>query len=314
MGPSDLYKLTKEVGKFVQNVQTFSAEATSQIENNLEDNLQLEEIRKAQRDLNEAFSFRRSINVDEDSEAFEENAKSPRADDAEAEAVAAAQANASGKKKIRGRKKKKVVVEEEEEGDEGAAVDMNQGTVANNIPDLSLDDEDDEMSEAERRMMESMAKTEAELSKEQEQEGLDSSEQKRQAYLENKASAISADEDRVVERELASTAGYDMDNDADDSAARFQAQMTGNWNDSILDKEDDLGPLAQVMQKIALLEEEKNAADLRLQEEFRSREENEETFYREKKALLEEAAAKVQAAAYASTTSESKNTTTAATK
>ena len=78
LGPTDLYKLVKEIGKFVQNFQTFTSEATASFENNLESQLQLEEIRKAQRELTDAFSFRRSINVDEDTEAFEVNAQSPR--------------------------------------------------------------------------------------------------------------------------------------------------------------------------------------------------------------------------------------------
>eukprot|EP00980_Cylindrotheca_fusiformis_P031772 scaffold26938_cov113-Cylindrotheca_fusiformis.AAC.1 len=78
LGPSDLYKVTKEIGKFVQNVRKFSDEATSTLENSMESQLQLEEIRKAQRELNDAFSFRRSINVEEDSNPFEVNAQSPR--------------------------------------------------------------------------------------------------------------------------------------------------------------------------------------------------------------------------------------------
>ena len=83
------------------------------------------------------------------------------------------------------------------------------------------------------------------------------------------------------------------------ASARFQAQLSETWNDSILSKEEELSPLANIMERLALLEEEKQAADARLQEEFRLREENEERFYREKRQLLEEAAAEVQAEAYA---------------
>ena len=80
LGPSDLYKLTKEIGKTYQHFRTFTTEATASLEKSLESNFQLEEIRKAQRDLNEAFSFRRSINVDADADTdlFEVNAKSER--------------------------------------------------------------------------------------------------------------------------------------------------------------------------------------------------------------------------------------------
>lgn len=51
--------------------------------------------------------------------------------------------------------------------------------------------------------------------------------------------------------------------------------------------EDKLGPLAQVMERLAILEEEKNAADARLEEEFLFlRTELEEKYYREKRNIL----------------------------
>jgi len=87
---------------------------------------------------------------------------------------------------------------------------------------------------------------------------------------------------------------------------RFAQQMAGGWNKSILDNEDKLGPLAQVMEKIALLEEQKQAADTRLEEEFRLKTELEQKFYAEKRAILEGAAAQVQADAYASNKSSEK--------
>lgn len=81
--------------------------------------------------------------------------------------------------------------------------------------------------------------------------------------------------------------------------SRFQQQMSGDWNSQILANNDKLEPLGEVMNLLAVLEEEKIAADLRLQEEFKAREANEEEFYLEKRKLLEEAAAQVQASAYA---------------
>ena len=80
---------------------------------------------------------------------------------------------------------------------------------------------------------------------------------------------------------------------------RFAAQLSGQWNDSILENEDQLGPLAKIMDRLAILEEEKKAGLLRLEEEFRLRNEIEEKFYQQKRQVLEEAAAEVQAAAYA---------------
>jgi hypothetical protein len=67
----------KEIGKFITNIRTLGSDLTTTFENNMESQLQLQEIRKAQRELNDAFSFRRSINVDP-TEAFATNAASPR--------------------------------------------------------------------------------------------------------------------------------------------------------------------------------------------------------------------------------------------
>ena len=85
LGPSDLYKLVKEIGKFVQNIRTLGTDLTTTFESNMESQLQLEELRKAQRELNDAFSFRRSINTDETSDAFSTTATTPRPDEAAAE-------------------------------------------------------------------------------------------------------------------------------------------------------------------------------------------------------------------------------------
>lgn len=74
--------------------------------------------------------------------------------------------------------------------------------------------------------------------------------------------------------------------------------MSGQWNDQVLENEESLSPLAIVMQKIAVLEEEKIAANMRLDEEFARRMELEEKFYEEKRALLEQAAAEISAEAH----------------
>ena len=141
LGPSDLYKLVKEIGKFVQNIRTLGTDLSTTLENNMESSLQLDELRKAQRELNDAFSFRRSINVDEDSEAFSVQAGS--AQQAEQAAVAtatgssgvaavAADATATSPtktKKIRRRVRRKPTEEEE-----AAAA----APVSSPIPDLEM--------------------------------------------------------------------------------------------------------------------------------------------------------------------------------
>ena len=315
LGPSDLYKLVKEIGKFVQNFRTFTAEATSTLETNLESQLQLEEIRKAQRELNEAFSFRRSINVEADSDPFEVNAQSPRMpEQTELVGTSAATAAAVGvaetstaeapKKKIRRRRIKKKVeevaedttvaatattggipstnmVNEDDEDDDPFCVPKtdisSKTTVTNNIPDLSLD-EYDFMTESEESAARALQEANEQLRKEAMEE---EAAQRRKERLDRLQQASGSSED-----------------EANAAAARFQAQLSGNWNEQILSKGEELSPLANIMERLALLEEEKQAADQRLQEEFRLREENEERFYREKRKLLEEAAAQIQAEVY----------------
>lgn len=300
LGPSDLYKLTKEIGKFVQNFRTFTTEATATLENNMENQLQLEEIRKAQRELTDAFSFRRSINVDAESEAFEVNAQSPRLNteeaigDGAAAAVVATDGVAPKKKKIRRVKKKKVDPAPDvasDSPDDPFAVAENQN-LANDVPDLDLDDD---LSEAERRAMESMQIARDELEKEQ----------KAEAAKEAAAQTRKERKERLQRaQENAAGANGEM---SEAEQSRFQQQLSGDWNSQVLQNNDKLDPLAGIMERLAVLEEEKIAADRRLEEEFKLREENEEMFYRQKRELLEEAAAEIQASAYASTGTESSN-------
>jgi Sec-independent protein translocase protein TatA len=316
LGPSDLYKLVKEIGTFVQNFRTFTTEATANLENTFESQLQLEEIRKAQRELNEAFSFRRSINVDSDTDPFEVNAKSPRLEEpatvkAATSMAAAAAATAEGavggdavtsppKKKIRRRVKKKVDVDNIDEVTTTAATaDLTDTTLqelANNVPDLNMDDEDDfELAQMQDRAAESMRLAQEELKKEKEEEEerarvrserLERLEgNQKPSDLSSSSPVVNGSSDKDPQIEIA-------------QQSRFQQQLSGNWNDQILQSGDKLEPLASIMDRLALLEDEKAAADRRLQEEFKLREENEERYYREKRALLEEAAAKIQADAY----------------
>lgn len=298
LGPSDLYKLVKEIGKFIQNFQTFATEATATLENNMESQLQLEEIRKAQRELNDAFSFRRSINVEADSDPFEVNVQSPRGQDditsqpaGETEydlstGATAGAAVAPKKKKMRRVKRKKKPVAEPEEAVESAtdnvAFGVNTPTeeLANDIPsELGIDEE---LMEAENRAMETILNGSSD----------------EDLQLEEKETSNLAAQIRGQRMERLESA---QSNDAVSSAeqSRFQQQLSGDWNGQILANNEKLEPLAEVMNLLAVLEEEKIAADKRLQEEFKAREENEEKFYLEKRKVLEEAAANVQAQAYA---------------
>lgn len=307
LGPSDLYKLVKEIGKFIQNFQTFATEATATLENNMESQLQLEEIRKAQRELNDAFSFRRSINVEADSDPFAVNVQSPRGEDGIATQVSeteydlstgatagatAGAAVAPKKKKMRRVKRKKKPAAEPEEAVEAAKDNVAFGAntpaeqLANDIPsELGVDDE---MMAAEKKAMESILN------------GISDDDPKLE---EKETSNLAAQirEERIERLERAQSNDGAQSNDAASAAeqSRFQQQISGDWNGQILENSEKLEPLAEVMNLLAVLEEEKLAADQRLQEEFKAREVNEEKYYLEKRKALEVAAANVQAQAYA---------------
>jgi len=310
LGPSDLYKLVKEVGKFIQNFQNFAAEATESLENNMESQLQLEEIRKAQQELTDAFSFRRSINVEADSDPFEVNVQTPRGQDdvmtppinepeydMSTSATAGAAVAPKKKKMRRVKRKKKVAVEPTmtseipEESIETAKNNVAFGTnvsseqLANDVP--SELDIDDELLEAENKAMERILNGSNDDLKEGEEE----------------TSKLAAEirEERIERLERAQSQVSESDDDTSSlvEQSRFQQQMSGDWNQQVIANTDKLEPLAEVMNLLAVLEEEKIAADKRLQEEFKAREVNEENFYLEKRKVLEEAAAGVQTEAYA---------------
>jgi len=309
LGPSDLYKLVKEVGKFIQNFQTFATEATASLENNMESQLQLEEIRKAQRELNDAFSFRRSINVEADSDPFAVNVQSPRGQDdvmtqstnepdydLTTSATAGATVAPKKKKMRRVKRKKKVAVEpavasqtaeesvEEVKNDVVLSATSSNEQLVNDIPsELGIDDD---FLEAENKAMESILNGSNDVV----QQGDD----------ETSTLAAQIRDERIERLERAQSLSLESDDTSSSvEQSRFQQQMSGDWNQQILANSDKLEPLAEVMNLLAVLEEEKLAADKRLQEEFKAREVNEEKFYLEKRKVLEEAAAGIQAQAYA---------------
>jgi Sec-independent protein translocase protein TatA len=294
LGPSDLYKLTKEIGKFVQNFRTFTTEATTTLEANMENQLQLEEIRKAQRELTEAFSFRRSINVDEDTDPFEVNAQSPRpAAEEEIAEVAGMTGTLEPPKKKRVRRVKKNKVKASPFDIEKNPFDVSESTnLANNVPDLDLDNN---LLDAADKAMESMQAARDTLAEEQK-------------VVAAKEAAAQTRKERMERLQRAQESHPANGEVSIAEQSRFQQQLSGDWNSQILTNDDKLDPLAGIMKRLAVLEEEKIAADKRLQEEFRLREENEERFYREKRQLLEDAAAEVQASAYASTATSTSST------
>mmetsp|Transcript_9058 Transcript_9058/g.12074 ORF Transcript_9058/g.12074 Transcript_9058/m.12074 type:complete len:398 (+) Transcript_9058:152-1345(+) len=265
LGPSELYKLTKEIGKFIQNIRTLGTEATASFESSMEENLQVNELRKAQRELNDAFSFRRSINFDDaDAPLAEQPSAAVEETVAATTTVAAAATATTTKKKRRRRVKKKTVVEEEE---------YDFAANGGNIPDLDM-----------TAAFEN-AKTPEELLREERMARLESGTQPSTPDWFESAPEY----EPLTEDPVKTTAEQE----------RFAQQLSADWNERILDKEDELSPLAQVMERLAILEEERMAATARIEEEYRRKSELEEEFYRKKKDLLEEAALEISTKAFA---------------
>lgn len=297
LGPSDLYKLVKEIGKFIQNFRTLGAEAAKQFEGTMEDQLELSEIRKAQAELNEAFNFRRSINTNDVGDAFEKTSFSDNiasavedgaavaagaaaatgTTDASAEEGAAAAPAAPAKKKRRlVRRKKKKAVEEIEVPTEESVVPM----AAEEYPDLDMLDVPD-LTEEEKLRAERLGRL----------GGGDSA-----PDTSNEPDWFTASEEDIANEVL--------NNDKDPMLAsfeknRFQTQLSADdWNAQIMENEDELAPLSMVMKRLAILEDEKNAADKLLEEEYQRRMDNEDKYYLEKRKVLEEAITDIQEEVY----------------
>jgi Sec-independent protein translocase protein TatA len=316
LGPSDLYKLVKEIGKFITNIRTLGTDLSTTFENNMESTLQLEELRKAQRELSDAFSFRRSINVDQESEAFSVQAGSAQqAEAAAATGSATAVVASGGTKKIRRRvRKRKATPATAEEGTvpdlemPGAATAMQVDAMVG-ATKWKSDATTDEPAAVEasssngsaakattdqRFTAEEAAEIEAEFDQytNMEEEDSDPLWYKSKKSMTTGASAAS---------KPATTAAVATGMDpATERAAqsRFQQQLSGNWNTQILNQQDKLEPMAVLMNKIALLEEERLATVKRLEEEFQERQRLERKYYEEQRKLLEETASVIQAQAF----------------
>ena len=275
LGPSDLYKLVREVGKFIQNIRTLGNDLTTSFESNMESQLQLEEIRKAQQELNDAFSFRRTINTNEDLDAFATTVDSERPGMETAAAVSGTvgagvpEGTTGKKKKIRRRVRKKAM---DTTNPEELEMPMSaSSTTASSDPFVQ------------EYTPEEQAQIDAEFDK----YTLDTTPATGPSWYDDDDDSTTDKDAKSIQQPTAA------------AKSRFQQQLSGGWNEQIMNKTEELEPLAKVMDMLALLEEEKIANQQRLEEEFRRRKENEEEFYQKQRKLLEEAAAQVQASAFA---------------
>lgn len=299
LGPSDLYKLTKEIGKFIQNIRTLGTEATKTFENTMENQMQFDELRKAQRELNDAFSFRRSINVDDTNEAFDRPEPVEQPIPSSVQTTTTTETSGSAKKKRRRRRVKKQPPQEELEqqqlaapAEQTTASVPQSNAVTSNVPDLDMRD--------------AVGAKPSTITSGPTQSNDDWF---NDDVLPPPAATSTPSWDGSTPKAGGPTPDYTQPDynslESIEAQQRFQAQLSNSWNDRVIENQDQLEPLAMIMEKLALLEEEKNAADARLAEEFRLREELEEKYYREKRQILEDTASEIQKEAYSVPTTPS---------
>lgn len=305
LGPSDLYKLVKEIGKFIQNFRTLGAEAATAFEGTMENQLELTEIRKAQAELTDAFSFRRSINTDEFNDPFDKTSFAENSAVGAASVVGAGGATAKAsdgtqmqmeegtapikKKKRLVRRKKKKVVEEID-------VPSEESVVLSEYPDLDMLDVempppptmDGAGDEAEKLRKERLERLSG---------GADSEKSGEPDWFK-------ASEEDIASEVLNQPAPVDPALEVYQQQ-RFNSQLSADdWNSQVMANEDELAPLSMVMKRLAILEEEKTAADKRIEEEYEQRMNNEDKYYLEKRELLMETITDIQEGVYGSNEAE----------
>lgn len=318
LGPSDLYKLTKEIGKFIQNIQTLGSDLSTTLETNMESQLQLEDLRKAQRELTDAFSFRRSINVD-DTEAFATTVATPRVgksigvpdveevvSEVAAAGAGAATAAAGGaaptKKKKKMRRRKIVKEEPVEEGSSddipnysGEIPDLDMNSA---FPDLPADPVTAEAPSSGGSSSSSEMTAEEAAVIEQEFEKYTMTDPNPMTEWYDNTMANTAKDDSASAMAENTPAPASLEESSAEAQSRFQQQLSGTWNDNVLANQDKLSPLASVMELLAVLEQEKIDADKQMEEEFRQRAELKEVYYKKQRSVLEKAASQIQQEAY----------------
>mmetsp|Transcript_24790 Transcript_24790/g.28560 ORF Transcript_24790/g.28560 Transcript_24790/m.28560 type:complete len:446 (+) Transcript_24790:208-1545(+) len=315
LGPSELFKLTKQIGKAITNIQTLGAEATRNFEDQMEDTINIEEIRKTQQELSEVFNFRRTINQPNEYDfTTEPPPVAPEPTMAAAATTAAAAvatteeavdnsiAAPKKKKRIVRRRKKKIV---EPEPDLDLNVDM-PSDWSTDSPSGMADDDTNWFDAPPATPFDGTGNIEdLEMPQQPADDATEFNAYSREARMERLKSSGDGIHNDATENADPSypddTGMGSMFNNIEDQSeeqSRFAAQLSGGWNKSVMDSEDELSPLPKIMERLAILEEEKNAADARLEEEFRLRGELEEKYYREKRSILEEAASDTQMNAY----------------
>jgi Sec-independent protein translocase protein TatA len=332
LGPSDLYKLVKEIGKFLQNIRALGTDLTKTFETNMNDVVQIEELRKAQRELNDAFSFRRTINVDSDSEAFTYQAGSAQQNEMSSGATMMMEttttpnlsSNGGGgaaavavpataiKKKVRRRVLKKTdpfVMSTDTFG----LPDLEMPFAPIDTPlKLSNDDFSSSSSSSSygKEPKEMTADEIADIEREFNQYTMfDEKDDRNAMSYDNGILSTKQYYDEVKEKQLSNNDNDNksvsplvpspkQDTMSNNELSRFQQQLSGNWNQQVMANADKLEPITVVMNKIALLEQERIATLNRLTEEFDAKKDAELNFYKQQRDLLDQAAVQIQENAF----------------
>jgi len=337
LGPSDLYKLVKEIGKFINQIQTLGTDAAKTFESSMENQIEMTELRNAQQELTDAFSFRRSINTDESYEStIRQTTRKPTSTEPAPTTTSASEeeegaAAPSKRKRRRVKKIKKApspVVEESEINTAAPMITQQQKEekiVEGNVPDLSMADAFFENNKEETPITWEGERDDAKVA-----QAASAAEEQSVPYNDDWFNDLdppswpdlSPEELAVSQEDLSE---YNLDTTTADNNSgkmtyqqieeqqRSHMQMSNSWNDKIADNKGNLGKLSFIIGELALLEEQKIAANERLEEEFRVREEVEEKYYQEKRETLESSPA-VEVPSDASNKTEMSTTATATTK
>lgn len=307
--------------------RSVAAETTATFENTMEDQLQMKEMQSAARELNDAFSFRRSINYDlkEEADILKEVTGDEANVVAAATAVASEEAVSTIKNRKKRRKKKKATPPPVEEIPQ--ELEMPTGDDWFNPESVMTADslENDDVSRKSRmsRLQQSASNANIDGGSESQNEEFvlpEFSETSEKAATDAAVAKFNSQRDQLENIDPQSmtengfdTAKYDAVEEAN-AQARFAAQLSQDWNNSILDNSETLEPLGKIMERLAILEEERAATEKRLEEEFRLRTDLEERFYKEKRQILEEGAAEIQAEAYENVNNKLTNSSSAQNK
>jgi len=295
LGPQEMYKATKQIGKFISTFRTVSGDAVKGVQDSLENQIELDTIRKAQRELNSAFGFRRSINQYEGDANFRGmKAEDIELGDEDLDVPVALRAKTNKKKRFRKRKVKK-------ETSAPTETEMEPAMESPTVPDLEWPTDaapattelkdlqwPRDISETTNEVIPAAAAASTSTLREERMERLAKGTQSPPDWY----------KDNQADHEKPTGGENKEDVWMKEMEKQRFATQTGDWNEQIMANQEKLAPMEKLMQKLALLEEENRANVQRLEEEYAQRAQMENEYYRKRRALLEETAVEIQSNAY----------------